>query len=630
MLGTPQIRIASDRGATLRFASHSVDLGLWFTEQDDLLYAPNYATPGQRDVLAVARDILKTTKYRPIVRETGMTLVDVGSVPADLENETNQQYFVDHPIFSHQPSRTPVIPNSVEVLRYPLDVPDTITRRNIKGSAYHQLSIDQIGIFKYHQIEDGLETQAEADRIATSIINVLKADAGTAKFQATMDVGLEVYDDVLVGRDVTGTAQDAGDPWNGLTSLGHVNEILRVWFPGYYRMDVGVGNLVSSYIPLTQSRRIYLQQQSALYLASQLFEVQEVALNPPEFPSQWSLNQTLSVNTIIPTGDLPQSGLLAFPWDQVWTRRLNLMDSGEDNTPRHRSRIYVDAVSTYIAEIPRVDEDNNPLRGDVVFVGYGAVRPAASLTHRPDLGSTAAWWRRLYVNEIVGVGDSPTLTNFNEVIGTATNQRTYNVYDLSTDPDTVRGTFQYDQDRVEIWSRVVSGNIVVFKPIEVIASEFSPSFGSPNVTLGRASRAWRGVYSDLFRLVTARTPAINNGAMWLDDRDIKVRTGDTTVNLSALTADGVVNNIILSVAGSVLSLSLSRSVGVNLSRSVSLAAFLNPVVVANPIAPATTVLTKLQVGSHIYRLESGVNHPHRFFRYLRYRCRRLSPHCLRR
>ena len=236
-------------------------------------------------------------------------------------------------------------------------------------------------------------------------------DAATARFSAGIDAGLEVYDNVLVGHDVTNANLDAGDPWTGLTSLGYVSDILRTWTPGFYRMSVTLGDIQTVYVPLTQSRQNYLIQQGLLTNENQedgLFEVSEIFQADVPFDTYWGRAQSLSINTIIPTGNFPQSGLQGSRWSAIYTDSINIGNReiiADPGTPQERI-----LLSPIIRLMPDVAAN-----GLIIDSGGqpSTVRPNNLMT---DLGTSAMYWDTLYINRIAAVGMNPFMIGFSSII----------------------------------------------------------------------------------------------------------------------------------------------------------------------------------------------------------------------
>ena len=136
----------------------------------------------------------------------------------------------------------------------------------------------------------------------------------------------------------------------------------------------------------------------------------------------------------------------------------------------------------------------------------------------------------------------------------------------------------------QYWRRLYVGNIVTGSTISV------------NHSIGDSSKPFGSVWTNRLYLTNSQVASGSDGAFWKDFSDhVWVRSGGTNHNLS----NAVVTGVNLSVSGSVLSLSLSRAVGANLSGFVGL-----PVSIAT-LTPGSGVSITGSATAKTIALDSG-------------------------
>ena len=564
-----QAIVLSHNGTSLEieYITTSRDLGLYFTSNSQLEYEPTYVSRGQANLLEVLREVLSRTTYRPILRETGITLVDIGSEADSVEGDTSRQYLTDHQIFSHEPSRKLLVPNEIVVSSIAQGVEPTLQKPYWEGKApsptapsTHPAIISQQsqGKITRYEVESSISSDAEAQIFAESYIDALAFDTATARFSANMDVGLEVYDNVLVGHDEANDNLDAGDPWTGLTSLGYVSDIMRIWTPGFYRISVTLGDIQTVYVPLTQSRQNYLTQQGLLTKEGQdgvLFETSEIpqAVGPDD--TFWGRTQSLSINALIPTGPFPISGAVASPWSGIFSDAVNI---GTIDITLNPGTPQEEVVPTTAWQLTTANDAQggvypiiyiNPNASDGLVIDSGGqpstVRPANFMT---DLGSSAAYWDTFYINRIAAVGFNPQMIGFTSIFMQSTvtevsapgqialvgsDVHVYsggNVVDLS---NLGSGTTPGMITLVGTHGILVSGYTIILD-----SDDMPPLYPAAAINgLGLATNPWNDLYVGHVRLTPDQPVSIIDGDVWQNSNgDILARTGGETKNLSDIGA----------------------------------------------------------------------------------------------
>ena len=537
----------------IEYITVSRDIGLYFTANTQLDYEPTYVSRGQADLLEVLREILSRTTYRPILRETGITLVNIGEEPSSVQGDTNRQYLAEHQIFSHSPSRRLIVPNQIVVSSLAQGDTPSLQKPYFEGIAPPELtpnthpavaSQQSQGKITRFEVEASISSNAEAQTLADAYLNSIAFDSATARFSASMDVGLEVYDNVLVGHDVADDALDAGDPWTGLTSLGYVSDILRTWTPGFYRMSVTLGDIQTVYVPLTQSRQNYLIQQGLFTAENQengLFETTEAQQFIEPFDTFWGRTQALNINTLIPTGDFPTSGLQGSRWFSMFADTINIGNMEiiqNPGTPQERT---VEASAYQLGTtgdglggtVPIIRLSPYVSDGLVIDSGVRAstVRPGNLIT---DLGSAMMYWNTLYVNRIEAAGPNPQLVGFTASAADAEIQR-LDLYDLVLDPPVRKATLRVDAValRIETPPDVVNhpnGVSVIFNPSNPVVR---PAVGN-TTSLGESIAPWSTLYTSGVDLKPTTVEPSNPGQFALVGNDVHVYSGSAIVDLSNL------------------------------------------------------------------------------------------------
>ena len=202
---------------------------LWLDEDDGVIntYRPYFEADGLESTLTTVRNLLDMTTSYIRLRDDGFHIIN----PLPTSDLTHTYELDGHTFFKRSDSVKAIIPNRI-VMAPSLpsldDAPDFI------GVALDQDSIDLLGFLDLITVDEGITSEGEANARAYYIMQKLRAEGSEGLATVPMHIGQELYDRIAIIDDRIGTVP-----------IHHfVGTIKRVWEPGRYFMELGLGALM--------------------------------------------------------------------------------------------------------------------------------------------------------------------------------------------------------------------------------------------------------------------------------------------------------------------------------------------------------------------------------------------------
>jgi len=188
-------------------------------------YLPKYTTQVGSQVGRVVEDILSYTKLGIILREDGFHASFI-----DIEQSTPDKIYDledgPHTFFAHTEGKQVVMPNHILVVSG--DIGESVAE--FAGVANDSTSQAEIGVLPAIRRHDEITSSADAATLAGILMSQLVRDKVQGRVEVPMEVGQELWDEVRVVDDRTGNTAD-----------GRVSQIVRLYMPGLYVMQVIMG-----------------------------------------------------------------------------------------------------------------------------------------------------------------------------------------------------------------------------------------------------------------------------------------------------------------------------------------------------------------------------------------------------
>jgi hypothetical protein len=196
------------------------------TQGDD--YLPTYATATQSQLGTVVEDILSYTLLGVRLQEDGFHAAFVDNAQASPD-ETYNLSSGPHTFFTHQENQGVVIPNRVLVVSGDLGSGPAA----FSGLSNETGSQGEIGIIPRIDIQREVTSDADAATRAGVVIAQLQRDVLQGRIEVPLHAGQEIWDEVRVVDARTGRTVD-----------GRVTQLVRLYTPGQYVMQVIMGGTV--------------------------------------------------------------------------------------------------------------------------------------------------------------------------------------------------------------------------------------------------------------------------------------------------------------------------------------------------------------------------------------------------
>lgn len=207
-----------------------VGRGNVFLDDDDGVvntYRPFYEADGLESVLTTVRNLLDMTSSYIRIRDDGFHIVNPQpSSPLSYTYDLD-----DHAFFKRSESVMAVVPNRIVMVP---SLPTVDEAPDFIGVALDQDSIDRLGYLDSITADEGLKSEGEANARAYYILHRLKAESSAGIAVVPMNIGQELYDRVAMTDDRIGT----------VPIYSFIGMIKRLWRPGEYSMEIGLGGLM--------------------------------------------------------------------------------------------------------------------------------------------------------------------------------------------------------------------------------------------------------------------------------------------------------------------------------------------------------------------------------------------------
>ncbi len=202
---------------------------LFLDEDDGVIntYRPYYEADGLESVLTTVRNLLDMTTSYIRLRDDGFHIIN----PLPTSTLTHTYQLDGHTFFQRSDSVKAIIPNRIVMVP---SLPSLDAAPDFVGVAIDQDSVDLLGFLDLITVDEGLQSQGEANARAFYILERLKAEGSEGLATVPMHIGQEIYDRIAIIDDRIGTVP-----------IHHfVGTIKKVWEPGRYFMELGLGALM--------------------------------------------------------------------------------------------------------------------------------------------------------------------------------------------------------------------------------------------------------------------------------------------------------------------------------------------------------------------------------------------------
>ncbi len=190
------------------------------------IYKPYYEVDDFESVLTTVRNLMDMTRSYIKLRADGFHIL----YPRSIDPVT-QLYSLDGYAFqSKSLTARLVIPNRIWVV--PLQASADLAPA-FEGVATDTNSVNKVGAINMIVVDEGIKTAGEANTRAEVLLDRIRQSSSAGSLEVGVHIGQELFDAIDIKDDRTGA----------LIERVRIGKITRVWSPGNFAMELGLGGL---------------------------------------------------------------------------------------------------------------------------------------------------------------------------------------------------------------------------------------------------------------------------------------------------------------------------------------------------------------------------------------------------